>query len=176
MTTIPDLLQEYDRARAYTDQLWLDLTPDEVIWRPYDDFSPIGWHLGHQAHVAHFMVRNLTAAEPSPDPDLDTIMDSANPERSRGALPTVERLAAFRATVAERVHARLGAIAAGNVGAPDQMSIVGRVLLTALINHEYQHDQWIGEVRAEHLGRVLPADPTGDHVRRINGYLAIDLS
>lgn len=176
MTTISELLHEYDLARAYTDQLWRDLTPDEVIWRPYDDFSPIGWHLGHQAHVAHFMVRNLTAAEPSPDPELDTIMDSANPEPFRGALPTVERLAAFRATVAERVHARLGAIAAGNVGAPDQMSIVGRTVLAALINHEYQHDRWIGEVRAEHLGRALPADPTGDRVSRIDGYLAIDIS
>jgi len=29
--------------------------------------------------VAHFMVRNLTAAEPSPDPDLDALMDAANP-------------------------------------------------------------------------------------------------
>lgn len=174
MTTLHELLHEYDRARAYTDQLWLDLTPDEVTWRPHDEFSAIGWHLGHQAHVAHFMVRNLTAAEPSPDPELDAIMDSANPEKFRGALPTVERLAAFRTIVAERVHARLGNIAAGNVGAPDQMNIVGATLLTALVNHEYQHDQWIGEVRSEHLGRALPADPATDNIRRINGYLAID--
>ena len=86
------LLREYDRARAYTDDLWRDLTPDEVTWRPHEDSSAIGWHLGHQAHVAHFMVRNLTAAEPSPDPELDALMDSANPERFRGALPTVGRL------------------------------------------------------------------------------------
>jgi hypothetical protein len=32
-------------------------------------------------------------------------------------------------------------------------------LLTALINHEYQHDQWISEVRAGQLGHALPADP-----------------
>ena len=38
------------------------------------------------------MIRNLTAAEPSPDPELDALMDSAHPERFRGALPTVERL------------------------------------------------------------------------------------
>ncbi|MCZ2525519.1 DinB family protein [Streptomyces sp. HB2AG] len=173
MHELQALLREYDRARGYTDELWRDLTPDEVVWRPHEDFSPIGWHLGHQAHVAHFMIRNLTAAEPSPDPELDGLMDSANPEKFRGALPTVGQLAAFRETVAERVHARIGDIAAGKVGAPTQMTVVATHLLTALINHEYQHDQWIGEVRAEHLGHALPADPDSDHVRRIDGYLCL---
>jgi hypothetical protein len=61
-----------------------------VTWPPKENSSAIGWHLGHQAHVAHFMIRNLTAAEPSPDPELDALMDSAQPERFRGALPTIE--------------------------------------------------------------------------------------
>ncbi|MFE0191589.1 DinB family protein [Streptomyces sp. NPDC058989] len=171
MHDLPTLLREYDRARAYTDDLWRDLTPDEVIWRPHEDSSAIGWHLGHQAHVAHFMIRNLTAAEPSPDPELDAVMDSANPERFRGALPTVERLTAFRDTVAERVHVRIGDIAAGRVGAPTQLSIVATHLLTALINHEYQHDQWISEVRADDLGHALPPDPESDRLSRVDGYL-----
>jgi hypothetical protein len=173
MYELEALLREYDRARGYTDELWQDLTPDEVIWRPREDFSAIGWHLGHQAHVAHFMIRNLTAAEPSPDPALDSLMDSALPEQFRGALPTVRRLTAFTETVAERMHARIGDIAARKVSAPTQMTIVGTQLLTALINHEYQHDQWIGEVRSEHLGHALPTDPDSDHVRRIDGYLVL---
>lgn len=167
------LLREYDRARAYTDDLWKDLTADEVTWRPHENSSAIGWHLGHQAHVAHFMIRNLTAAEPSPDPELDGLMDSANPEKFRGALPTVDRLTAFRDTVAERVHARLGDIAAGRVGAPDQLTVVGGHLLTVLINHEYQHDQWIGEVRAGSLGHALPPDPAADGLSRVDGYLVL---
>lgn len=174
MHRIDALLREYDRARAYTDELWKDLTPDEVTWRPHENSSAIGWHLGHQAHVAHFMVRNLTAAEPSPDPALDALMDSANPEEFRGALPTVERLTAFRDTVAERVHARMRAIASGKVSAPGQLTIVATHLLSALINHEYQHDQWIGEVRAGDLGHALPPDPDCDHVRRLDGYLVVD--
>ncbi|MDF1605861.1 DinB family protein [Nocardioides sp. YIM 152315] len=164
---------EYDRARAYTDELWRDLTPDEVIWRPHQHSSAIGWHLGHQAHVAHFMVRNLTAAEPSPAPELDGLMDSANPETFRGSLPTVERLLQFRETVADRVHARLGAIASKQVGAPQQMAVVGWHLLAALVNHEYQHDQWIAEVRSEQLGHDLPDDPVAGTVRRIDGYLVL---
>jgi DinB superfamily len=173
MHEVEALLREYDRARAYTDELWKDLGPDEVTWRPHENFSAIGWHLGHQAHVAHFMVRNLTAAEPSPDPALDALLDSALPEQFRGALPTVRRLSAFRDTVAERVHARIGDIAAGKVSAPTQLNIVATCLLTALINHEYQHDQWISEVRADHLGHPLPADPDSEHVRRIDGYLVL---
>jgi hypothetical protein len=174
MHPLESLLREYDRARAYTDDLWKDLTPDEVTWRPHENSSAIGWHLGHQAHVAHFMIRNLTAAEPSPDPELDGLMDSANPEKFRGALPTVERLTAFRDTVAERVHARIGAIASGTVGAPTQMTVVGTYLLTALINHEYQHDQWISEVRAENLGHPLPDDPASDRLSRVDGYLVLN--
>ncbi|MGW1962656.1 DinB family protein [Streptomyces sp. NPDC001935] len=174
MYDLTALLREYDRARAYTDELWRDLTPDEVVWRPHEDSSAIGWHLGHQAHVAHFMIRNLTAAEPSPDPELDGIMDSANPEKFRGALPTVERLSAFRGAVAGRVHARIGDIAAGNVGAPAQLTVVAGHLMTTLINHEYQHDQWIGEVRADSLGHALPPDPESDRLSRVDGYLVLD--
>ncbi|MFJ5262616.1 DinB family protein [Streptomyces sp. NPDC088387] len=174
MHDLTALLREYDLARAYTDELWKDLTPDEVTWRPEENSSAIGWHLGHQAHVAHFMVRNLTAAEPSPDPELDGIMDSANPEKFRGALPTVRRLTEFRDTVAERVHARIGDIAAGRVGAPTQLAVVGSVLLTALINHEYQHDQWIGEVRSASLGHALPDDPASDRIGRVDGYLTLN--
>lgn len=173
MFDIAELLTEYDRARSYTDQLWRDLRADELHWRPTEEFSPIGWHLGHQAHVAHFMVRNLTAAEPSPMPDLDGVMDSANPERLRLPLPAPTRLGEYRDTVAERVHARLGAIGAGDVGAPAQLTIVAQALLTTLINHEYQHDRWIGEVRARDLGHPLPDDPESDRLSTVDGYLVV---
>lgn len=171
---LAQLLREYDRALAYTDDLWHDLSPDEVVWRPHQDFSAIGWHLGHQAHVAHFMVRNLTAAEPSPDPELDGIMDSANPEQFRGSLPTLERLTTFRRTVAERVHARIEDIAERRVSAPEQLTVVAHHLMTAIINHEYQHDQWIAEVRSDHLGHDLPDDPHSDAVCRLDGYLLLN--
>ena len=171
---VSELLREYDRALVYTEDLWRDLSPDEITWRPHENSSAIGWHLGHQAYVAHFMVRNLTAAEPSPDPDLDGLMDSANPEKFRGALPTIQRLSDFRSAVADRVHARVGAIAAGQVGAPQQMTMVATQLLTALINHEYQHDQWICEVRAENLGHALPGDPPSPAVGRLDGYLVLN--
>lgn len=167
---LAELLQEYDRARAYTDRLWCDLTVEEVRWRSGEQASAIAWHLGHQAHVAHFMVRNLTAAEPSPDPDLDGVMDSATPEPARGDMPGLARLRVYRDTVAERVHARLGAIDDGRVGAPAQLRVIGRTLLVALVNHEYQHDQWIGEVRLRNLGHPLPERPVSDRLELLDGY------
>jgi hypothetical protein len=168
-----ELLKEYDRALGYTETLWRDLSADEVRWRPHRNASAIGWHLGHQATVAHFMIRNLTAAEPSPDAPLEAIMDSATPEPARDALPDLGRLAEYRQDVAHRVHFRIDAILSGQVGAPRQLSAIGRNLLVAVINHEYQHDQWIGEVRQAELGRDLPDPPESDRLIRCDGYLLI---
>ena len=172
-TSIAELLAEYDRAVAYTDSLWRDLSVEEVHWRPVERSSAIGWHLGHQAAVAHYLVRNLTAAEPLIDPELDALMDSATDEPARGVLPDLDRLDRYRSTVAERVHVRIGDIDAGDVGAPNQLRIIATGLLVAVINHEYQHSKWIGEVRSEQLGKGLPAVPTSERLETIDGYLVV---
>lgn len=173
MTDLGELLEEYDRARAYTEALWVDLTDEELRWRPRPEFSPIGWHLGHQAAVAHFMVRNLTAAEPSPDGELEAMMDSATPEVDRSGLPTADRIADYRAAVAARVHVRIGDIDEARVGAPRQLEVVAHHLLVALVNHEYQHDQWIAEVRQRELGRELPERPTSPRLTELEGYTVL---
>jgi hypothetical protein len=170
---VADLLVEYDRARVYTDSLWRDLTQEEIHWRPDEDSSAIGWHLGHQAAVTHFMVRNLTAAEPSPDPGLDGLMDSATPEPGRGALPDLDRLAAYRTNVADRLHYRIGRIDDGDVGAPRQLRLIAKTLLVAVINHEYQHDKWVGEVRHSRLGHALPPRPDSGLLTDVEGYLVV---
>jgi hypothetical protein len=167
------LLVEYERALDFTDRLWSDLSTDEVHWRPDERASAIGWHLGHQAAVAHFLIRNLTAAEPMIDPPLDALMDSATPEPARGALPTPDHLRRYREAVAARVRARIGDIVAGEVGAPEQLAVVAVAVMTAIVNHEYQHDQWVGEVRERSLGRPLPARPTSPRLSTVDGYLVL---
>ncbi len=175
MTTasLAELLVEYDRALDYTDRLWSDLTTDQVHWRESEQASAIGWHLGHQASVAHFMVRNLTAAEPPIDADLDRLMDSATPERDRGELPTLEQLRWYRDTVSDRVRFRIGEIDAGRVGAPAQLRVVATTLMVAVINHEYQHGRWIGETRLGVHGLALPVVPVSDHLVVIDGYVVV---
>lgn len=171
--SLSDLLVEYDRALAYTATLVADLSDAELTWRPDDASSSIAWHLGHQAAVAHYMVRNLTAAEPRIDPEIDAVMDSATQVSDRGDLPDRERLMAYRTTVAERVRFRVGNIDDGNVGAPVQLREIATTMLTAIINHEYQHSKWIGEVRVDPHGKSLPSDPTSDRLTMIEGYVLI---
>ncbi|MEM9516021.1 MAG: DinB family protein [Actinomycetota bacterium] len=167
------LLDEYGRALAYTDSLIDGLDEAEIAWRPNDESSSIGWHLAHQPAVAHFMLRNLTAAEPRLDPALEALADSATPERERGDVPGVAALVEFRTTVAAKVRTRIELIAAGEVGAATQMRAVAAPLLVALINHEYQHDCWIGEVRRDALGHPLPAPPTSALLTTLDGYLVV---
>lgn len=173
MSHLDDLVEELHRAWAYTDELWFDLDDEQVTWRPGVESSAIGWHLGHQAAVAHFMVRNLLAAEPSPDQGLDALLDSATPESDRGDLPDRARLTRYRAAVADRVVARVDAIRAGGVGAPAQLAAVAEVVVTALVNHEYQHDKWIEEVRTSDLGRPLPVRPISPLLVTLDGYLVL---
>lgn len=168
--SLSELLDEYVTALSYTQSLWSDLSVDEVHWRPVPESSAIGWHLGHQAAVAHFMVRNLTAAEPSPDPALDGLMDSATEERQRGDLPDLSRLGEYRNSVAERVRFRVQSIDDGKVGAPAQLRRIAETMLTAIINHEYQHSKWIGEVRSEQFGHALPDTPTSARLTTLDGY------
>ncbi|MEO1055669.1 MAG: DinB family protein [Actinomycetota bacterium] len=167
------LLSEYDRALAYTESLIDGLNEEEIAWRPNDESSSIGWHLAHQPAVAHFMLRNLTAAEPRLDPALEALADSATPERARGAVPAITALSEFRTTVAIKVRTRIRLIAAGDVGAATQMRAVASTLLVSLINHEYQHDCWIGEVRHDALGHPLPPPPTSPLLTTLDGYLVI---
>ena len=170
---LSELLAEYERALDYTNELWQDLSEDEIHWRPSPDSSAIGWHLGHQAAVAHYMVRNLTAAEPSPDGELDSIMDSATAERQRGDLPSAARIGGYRAAVSERVRFRIGNIDRGEVGAPAQLRRIAENLMIATVNHEYQHSKWVGETRETQFGYELPDLPRSEWLSVVDGYVMV---
>ena len=119
------------------------------------------------------MVRNLTAAEPPVDAAIDKLMDSATEERQRGDLPDLDQIADYRSTIAERVRFRVENIDRGDVGAPAQLRRIAENMMTAIINHEYQHSKWIGEVRNEQFGHALPDLPTSDHLSVVEGYVMV---
>lgn len=167
------LVQEYDHALAYTAAAVGGLGDGEIVWRPNADSSAIGWHLGHQAAVSHYLVRNLTAAEPPIDPTLDRLFDSATPEPGRGDLPPVAEILAYRAAAERRVRATIGRILRGDVAAPRQLARVAGGLLRVAVNHEYQHDAWILEVRAA-LGRELAPITASTGVVTIDGYSVLE--
>jgi hypothetical protein len=173
--TLLELLAEYARALAYTDSLRSDLTPDEVRWRPNELSSPIGWHLGHQATIAHFIMRNMGGVtEPSPAPDIEPMMDSTSPVLLRGQLPDLDRLIRLRTTVADRVQTRIATIAGGTGPGAAPMRSIGAALLISMINHEYHHDQWIAQVRSKGLGHELPDPPASEFLSAQDHFLVID--
>jgi hypothetical protein len=167
--TLRSLLAEYDLARAYSEALVAHLDPDQVAWRPNENSSAIGWHLGHQAAVNHFIVRNLTAAEPSFNTAYDAVFDSATLEPARGSLPPVDEILAYRSAIASSTATIIGRIANGDVGAPEQLTVIAHGLLRAVINHEYQHDAWVLEVRDTMVETPAPV-PESAQVIAVEGY------
>ena len=163
------LCDEYDLARLYTQSLYGDLPESDVQWRPKPKSSAIAWHLGHQAAVNHFLLRNLFDAEPSIEPRFDALFDAANPEENRGGLPPLADIVAYRDAVAARTHARLEELQSGQRAAPSQASRTLRTLLINVINHEYQHDCWIGEMR-QTRGYPVPAPVPSRRARLVDGY------
>ena len=138
------LRDEYDQARCYTHSLYADLSEADVQWRPAPKSSGIGWHLGHQAAINHFLLRNLLAAESSLNPQFDALFDASTPEEQRGHLPSLSAIVAYREEVARRTHAHIHTLLAGTRPAAQQAMYATGPLLVSLINHEYQHDCWGG--------------------------------
>lgn len=166
------LRDEYDLARWYTQSLYADLPEAEVAWRPAPTSSSIGWHLGHQAAINHVLVRNFLAAEPSLNPQFDVLFDAATPEAQRGTLPPLPDILAYREAIARRTHAHIAAVLAGTRPAAQQATYALGALLVSLINHEYQHDCWVREMRAL-LGRESPDMVWSRAVCQVDGYWAL---
>ena len=59
------------------------------------------------------------------------------------------------------------------MGAPAQLAFIASTLLTAVINHEYQHSKWIGEVRHEQFGHALPDLPRSGLLSELDGYVVV---
>ncbi len=169
------LRDEYDLARRYTQSLYDGLPEADVLWRPEVKSSGIGWHLGHQAAVNHYMIRNLLDAEGSLNAAFDALFDSANPEEKRGTLPALAEITAYRDTVAERTHARIEAILTGERSAARQLVHVLGPILLSIIHHEYQHDCWIGEMRTM-LGHGDLPEILSTRVQQMDGYWVLPLA
>lgn len=174
MGNVEVLLEEYNVARAFSERLVNGLSGEQIAWRPHVDSSAIGWHLGHQAAVNHFMVRNLTSAEPSKNSGFDALFDSATPETDRGQLPAIDEILAYRSAIAASTTSIIDRIATGNVGAPAQLGHIAEGMLRSLINHEYQHDTWVLEVRRD-LGLSLAPEIPSSNVRDVDGYWMVTI-
>jgi hypothetical protein len=100
-------------------------------------------------------------------------MDGTTPEPLRSGLPGLDRLRSYRDGAADRLRFRIGNIATGDVGAPAQLNVIARTLLVAVVNHEYQHSQWIGEVRSRDLGHAPIDHLMSSLLTTIDGYCVL---
>jgi DinB family protein len=168
---------EYTLARQYTLSLYDDLDESTVMWRPSYQGSSIGWHLGHEAAVNHYVLRNWVNRDGSIDHAFDRIFDAATDEIGRTFLPPLGEIVAYREIVAARTIQRIDEILSGDCRAPDQMRRIGMTMLAGLINHEYQHDCWVAEVR-QTLGHGTPPAPLSSNPCLIecDGYWVMDLT
>jgi hypothetical protein len=130
------LRDEYDLARRYTQSLYADLPEADVHWRPAPQSSGVGWHLGHQAAVTHFLVWNLLAAEPRLNPQFDTLFDAVTPEEQRGTLPPLRAILMYREAIARHTYAHNEALLRGARPAVQQATDAIGPLLVSLMNHE----------------------------------------
>ncbi len=169
MHTLTELLDEYDASTAYSLALVDGLDPIDVAWRPSEQSSSMAWHLGHQGVVGHFMMRNLTAAEVTFNADFDAVFDSATPEPGRGALPPLDEIVDYRRAISGSIHRVVTMIDNGEVGAPEQLRAIATGLLHAVINHEYQHAKWVGEVRDSMASTPAPV-PASARLINVEGY------
>ncbi len=173
--SLDDLVDELDLARRYTAELVDGLTPEQIVWRPHDNSSAIGWHLGHQAAVCHYMVRNLTAAEPPIDRHFDVLFDSATPEPVRSPLPPVSAIVEYRDAVAASASATLARITQRRVGAPrpthrgghrprvlvDQPRVPTQRLDRRGPRHDDRHATAGTGIEPPHVDRRVLDDPAG---------------
>ena len=167
--SLGELLVEYEAAQRYSLVLVEGLDESQLAWRPNENSSAIAWHLGHQAAVNHYMVRNLTAAEVTFNSAFDAVFDSATPEPGRGSLPNLDEIVGYRTAIAESTRRVINRIDSGDVGAPKQLALIGDGLMRAVINHEYQHSTWIREVRDSILDTPAP-QPESDRLIEVEGY------
>ena len=172
---LTQLRDEYELARRYTQCLYDDLSDVDIHWRPDKNSSGIGWHLGHQGAVNHYLMRNLLDAEVSLNPDFDALFDSANPETNRGTLPPLAEIVAYRDAIANGTYTRIDAIMSGKRSANQQLAHVLGPILLSVIHHEYQHSQWIGEMRTR-LGYSIPDRVVSQRAVQVDGYWVLPLA
>ncbi|MGI9607223.1 MAG: DinB family protein [Acidimicrobiales bacterium] len=173
--SLHDLLDEHVVASAYSIDLISGLDSSQTHWRPNKNSSAIAWHLGHQGVVNHFMLRNLTAAEKTFDAAFDSVFDSATAEPARGDLPPLDEIVDYRNAISESTRRVVGLIESGDVGAPNQLPLIAEGMLLAIINHEYQHAKWIGEVRSSMIDLHAPS-PLSNRLIQVDGYYMIAVS
>ena len=146
-------------SRQHTLRLASTIQPDLIKRQAHDDFSPIGWHLGHIAYIESlWIVNHLGGQSVQVPPHYDQLFAADGlPKAERENLPDLTEILAYMAMVRSRSLAILKSPQPNQSGLlPEQTE-----LLHWLVQHESQHVEIMTMVLALHylspqiLGRKL---------------------
>lgn len=140
MIDIVDFRQRMVEARAYTQALFATIDPEDFCHQVHDEFSPVGWHLGHIGVTEGFWVLQQCQHAASLSPEYDAVFSPLdNPKENRVNLPAAHEIFAYLDAVRDRVFAFLE-----RGDWPDSHPLLGDGrLLNMLLQHEEQHTETI---------------------------------
>ena len=140
MIDIVDFRQRMVEARAYTQALFATIDPEDFCHQAHDEFSPVGWHLGHIGVTEGFWVLQQCQHAASLSPEYDAVFSPLdNPKENRVNLPAAHEIFAYLDAVRDRVFAFLE-----RGDWPDSHPLLGDGrLLNMLLQHEEQHTETI---------------------------------
>ncbi len=162
MDRLEELRQQLDRASTFMRDICEDLSDVELRTQYDEEFSPIGWHLGHVAWQEELWVLRTLARRAPLNPAFDEVFDSFRPNKSsRGVrIPDKRCLFEYRASVRAAVLDCLDQVLADDSGE----LMRGAGLLRFVANHESQHGETVLAIR---LAADLPLG--GNQVARPAG-------
>ena len=140
MIDIVDFRQRMVEARAYTQALFATIDTEDFCHQAHDEFSPVGWHLGHIGVTEGFWVLQQCQHAASLSPEYDAVFSPLdNPKENRVNLPAAHEIFAYLDAVRDRVFAFLE-----RGDWPDSHPLLGDGrLLNMLLQHEEQHTETI---------------------------------
>lgn len=140
MIDIADFRQRLVETRAYTKSLVAAIEPEDFCCQVHDEFSPIGWHLGHIGVTEGFWILQQCQHAVSLSPEYDVFFSPLDtPKENRINLPVAADIFAYLDEVRERVCAFLEQ---GDWQDSHPLLGAGRIL-NMLLQHEEQHTETI---------------------------------
>ena len=140
MIDIADFQHRMVEARAYTKSLFAAIEPEDFHRQVHDEFSPIGWHLGHIGATEGFWILQQCQHAASLSPEYDVFFSPLeNPKENRVNIPTADEIFAYLDAVRKRVFVFLE-----QGDWQDSHPLLGTgCILNMLLQHEEQHTETI---------------------------------
>ncbi|PLX25488.1 MAG: ergothioneine biosynthesis protein EgtB [Ignavibacteria bacterium] len=160
-SNLTDLIGQYQRVRAFTEELCRPLQTEDYVIQTMPDVSPTKWHLAHTSWFFEaFLLAEHQPSYASPDPLYNYLFNSYyiqigerfhRPDRGLLSRPTVDEVYRYRRHVDEAVLTLLDA-------ADEQLLAKAAPVIILGLHHEQQHQELL-LTDIKHVLSVNPMHP-----------------